>query len=929
MMLEKNQLREIFTRDAYEVQIFRDKGFVRKQCPICNDYYWTLDPDRENCGDTNCIGGYKFIGNGSGKSWDFHDTIKNWCAFFEKNGHTRITEYPTVARWRDDIEFTIASIACFQPNVLNGTIRPPANPLVIPQPCIRFGGKGFNDIDNVGRTGRHLTSFIMGGQHAFNSKKLGYKGYWMDRCIELDFQFLTTILKIPETKITLREDIWLGGGNFGPCLESFCDGLEIVNSVFMQYEVLPDDSYRQMEMTVVDVGWGVERIGWYATGTPTIYEATFGPVLSKMREAIGIKIDTNLLNQYYVLSGLLNVDEVNIDVERQKVAKEIGIDYSELENILGPLEALYAIADHLRTLVYTISDGAIPSNVGGGYNLRTLLRRAINLRHRYQFENIDLLEICHWHIDYLQKTYKGIQNANEAIDDIFQIEQERYKSTLKKGRNTINNLIKKNIKFDLGKLIELYQSEGILPELVSEIAKEQNFKVEIPPDFFTKLEERKIQINKKHEMTLEDKLKDFIQNLPETRLCYYENQYLDSIEATILKILPGNNIILDQTIFYPIGGGQTHDKGTIAKYPVVNVEKVGGVVVHEVGKPPTTLKEGSKVTIKIDKDRRMALMRHHTATHVVNGAAKRVLGNHIWQAGAEKKPDIARLDLTHYKPVSQEELWKIERLANTIVMEMRPIDIKFMPRGEAEQKYGFTLYQGGIVPGKEIRVINIKDWDVEACGGTHLQNTGEIGPIKLLSAQRIQDGIIRLTYTAGKAAVIAIQQQEKLLRDTATLFSIGVSEVPKTAERFFKEWKQLRKDKDKLLEQLVAIEKKELLKNTISFQNLQIIVEIFKEKQIDDLIKLGGVLIQENPSMVTILAGENEKLSLIAMAGKSACAKGIHSGKLIREITKEIGGGGGGKPELGQGGGIPKIQFKSLKELVITKVEKMLKNGNK
>ncbi|NVM55191.1 MAG: alanine--tRNA ligase, partial [Candidatus Helarchaeota archaeon] len=333
-MLDKKDLRKIFGRAAYEVQLFKEKDFIRKQCPHCGTFFWTLNPDRKDCGDTNCIGGYTFIGKGSGKSWDFHDTVKNWCKFFEDEGHTRITEYSTVARWRDDIEFTIASIACFQPNVLNGTIKPPANPLVLPQPCIRFGGKGFNDIDNVGRTGRHLTSFIMGGQHAFNSKKLGYKGYWMDRCIELDFQFLTQVLAIPESKITLREDIWLGGGNFGPCLESFCDGLEIVNSVFMQYEVLPDDSHRQMEMTVVDVGWGVERIGWYATGTPSVYEATFGPVLTKMKKTVGLKLDTDLLNKYYVLSGLLNVDEVDIKVERQKVAQKIGIDYHELERVL-------------------------------------------------------------------------------------------------------------------------------------------------------------------------------------------------------------------------------------------------------------------------------------------------------------------------------------------------------------------------------------------------------------------------------------------------------------------------------------------------------------------------------------------------------------------------------------------------------------------
>jgi alanyl-tRNA synthetase len=312
-------------------------------------------------------------------------------------------------------------------------------------------------------------------------------------------------------------------------------------------------------------------------------------------------------------------------------------------------------------------------------------------------------------------------------------------------------------------------------------------------------------------------------------------------------------------------------------------------------------------------------MRHHTGTHVVNGAAKRVLGNHIWQAGAEKRPNIARLDITHYKTVSQEELWEIERLANEVVMETRPVDIKFMPRGAAEQQYGFTLYQGGIVPGKEIRVIDIQDWDVEACGGTHLKNTGEIGPIKIISAQRIQDGIVRLTYSAGTAGVEAIQKQEKMLKQTADIFSVGSAEVPKTAERFFKEWKQFRKEKEKLLLQLVAIEKDRLLENAIEKKDLKIILETFKDKNTDDLIKLGGALIEENPSVVAILISENKTLTLTIILGEHARKQGYHAGNLVRSITKELGGGGGGKPELGQGGGIPRANLKKLNETILAK----------
>ena len=363
-----------------------------------------------------------------------------------------------------------------------------------------------------------------------------------------------------------------------------------------------------------------------------------------------------------------------------------------------------------------------------------------------------------------------------------------------------------------------------------------------------------------------------------------------------------------------------HDEGTIGDSLVINVEKVGGVVIHQLAKANKKFEKNATVQIKINKDRRLALMRHHTATHVVNGAAKRILGNHIWQAGAEKKPDVARLDITHYKAITQEELWAIERLANQVVMETRPVDIQFMPRGDAERKYGFTLYQGGIVPGKEIRVIDIQDWDVEACGGTHLKNTGEIGPIKILNAKRIQDGIVRLTYAAGIAGVNAIQEQEKLLKDTARIFSIGDGEVPKTAERFFNEWKQFRREKNRLRNQLANIEKLHLLENAIVKKNLKFIIDFFVEKSIEDLIELGSTLINEDPSVIAILGGLNDKISIVILVGKEGLEAGIHAGNLVRDLTKEIGGGGGGKPELGQGGGIPKLELQKFKEIIFKEI---------
>ncbi|MHA1311996.1 MAG: alanine--tRNA ligase [Candidatus Helarchaeota archaeon] len=927
MSLNKKDLRKKFGKNKYEVELFREKGFVRLRCPICGDYYWTLDPDSKNCGDTLCIGGYKFLGKKK-NGWDFHETIKNWCNFFEEHGHTRIDEFPVVARWRDDLYYTIASITLFQKSVLQGAL-PPANPLIVPQPCIRFGGKGFNDIDNVGKTGRHLSSFIMGGQHSFNSEKLrniGSNGYWMDRCIDLDFKFITKEMKVPENEVTLREDIWIGGGNFGPCLESFSKGLEIVNSVFMQYEILPDNSFKQMDMTVVDVGWGIERVGWFTLGTPTIYEATFGPVLEKMKRSTGISIDERIINKYTILSGLLNVDEVNdVNLVRKKIAKEIGIDYYEMEKLLGPLEAHYAICDHLRTLVFTIADGAIPSNVGGGYNLRVILRRCFSLKDYYSLDNIDLLEIMYDHLKYLKKTYKRVEDAEEILKPIYEIEKERYKNTLKTGKKFIRSLIRKNEKLDVDKIIELYQSRGIPPELIEEIAKDENCEIEIPGNIYLLIDEKR---NKQQEieksMGIKEVLKEKIKGIPDTQLAYYDDHTILTFQSNIIKNIEGKYIILDKTYFYPTGGGQLNDTGKINESKVVDVEKIGNVVVHILKKTNTKLVAGEKVECKIDKDRRFALVRHHTATHIINAAARKVLGKHVWQAGTEKTPEHARLDITHFKNLTMEEIWEIEDWANKIVMENRALTKKVHERVEAEKKYGFRLYQGGVVPGKDIRIVSIADWDDEACAGLHLNYTGEVGLIKIKNARRIQDGIVRLEYVAGIPAIRFIHKQEKILKDTSNLLSVREDELLKTTKRFFEEWKSLQKEKRALLKDIALKMLDELDQNAIKINESKFVIKIFDNKEINDMIVIGNEIINFDQNFILEFIAKSQKLNIILMTSKKLTSKGFNCGKAIRNILNKFGGGGGGKDNLGQGGGINIAHLNEIEKYSIDYISNLL-----
>jgi alanyl-tRNA synthetase len=909
-MISKEELRSKFSRESYEVELFKREGFERRRCQSCGDWYWTAG-DSELCGDTKCVGGYRFIGRKMDGGWDFHQAVKNWSDFFEKRGHTRIGEYPVVARWRDDIPFTIASIADFQPYVVEGVIEPPANPLVVPQPCIRFGGKGFNDIDNVGKTGRHLSLFIMGGQHAFNYDG---KGYWMDRCIELNFEFLIQCLKLNREEVSYKEDIWMGGGNFGPCLEAFGRGLEIVNNVFMQYAFSPDGGYRELDIKVIDVGWGVERVAWFTQGSPTIYEATFGPVLGWLKQSTGVSVDQAILERYAVLSGLLNVDEVeNIDRARREVASKLGFTQEDLEKNLGPLEALYAISDHTRTLVFSIADGGIPSNVGGGYNLRIILRRALSLNDIYHFE-LDFLELLHKHIDYLRKTYKRVEAASNIIDDIFNVERERYYQTLEKGRKHVAGLFKKQKKLDLSTLIELYESKGISPEMVQEIAEESGTKLEIPGDFYVQLGSKNEKVTAS---TPKDELTDMLKDLPPTKTLYYEKPYEKEFEASVLKVI-NSCVVLDQTLFYPTGGGAANDTGSLNGHKVIDVEKWGNVIVHRLDKT-FDLKLAQQVKGRIDWDRRIALMRHHTATHVVNGAAKKILGSHIWQAGAEKTPEGARLDITHYKALSPEEIKAIEKTANEIVMESRPVSAKWMRRDEAEKKYGFQIYQGGVVPGSTLRIINIENWDVEACGGTHLKNTGEIGLIKIKGAERIQDGVVRLEFSAGIPAIEYAQKMDKLLEETARIFRVPPTQLPKTAERFFDEWKQRGKEIERLRGDIAEIEARELLNKIKRLGEYELVIEKTK-LGVDEAIKVASKITDEKPESVVVLAKINEKVDVIGMVGESVT---LNISEIIKEASKIVGGSGGGKGRLARGGG-PKID---KVEEMLKKIESLMKEN--
>ncbi|RMG25578.1 MAG: alanine--tRNA ligase [Methanobacteriota archaeon] len=924
--MDKTELKKIFTPEQYRVKLFEDMGHERRKCISCGKHFWSIDPDRKVCGDTVCEGGYKFIGR-EGKNWDFHQTIKKLTDFFKKNGHEVIDRYPVVARWRADLDFTIASIATLQPWVTNGTVDPPANPLVIAQPCLRFGGE-FNDLDNIGRTGRHLSSFVMFGQHAFNSERLT-TGYWMDKCIDLNFRFLNEELGLKPEEITYVEDIWAGGGNFGPNLESMALGSEIVNSVFMQY-ALTRDGYKEMDIKVIDVGWGVERVSWFSQGTPTIYEATFGPVFDYMVTKSGIEIDQDLLRRYSVQAGILNIDDVaDVKSARSGIAQELGLTLDELNRRLGPVEGLYAIGDHTRTIAFAFADGAIPSNVGGGYNLRVVLRRIFNINELYEFD-LDITDLILRQIDYVSKSYPNLKEAKDYVHTLVDLEYRRLQSTIKKGRNYVNRLLKGKKKINEEKLIELYQSHGMPPETVQAIAKEKGIEIDIPQDFYQKV--GALQTNNSKEQTEEAPFDlDEVKGL-ETIQEYYEIPYKYESQGTVLKVLDDLNFVLDKTIIYPIGGGQHEDHATIkigrSKGRVIDSRKYGKAIVHTLEKPIKGLKEGAKVKIFLDVQRRKTLMRHHSAVHIVGGAARKVLGPHVWQTGTDKSVEKARLDITHWDNLTTEEIEEIERVANEIVVADMEVPKHVMERTEAEKKFGFTIYQGPVIPGRELRIIEIPKFDIEACGGTHVVRTGEVGYIRILGTEKIQDGVIRINLTAGLRAVETVQEQTRWMKEAAETFKVNVDQLPATAKRFWNEWKEQRKKIEKLTKELAEAKIPVAIANAEEVQTSQGSVKLIVLRHDGDqneLIKIAeniSVQTSDEGNYIALILGEYQGRALAVVARSKGSTYNLNP--IIRGIGRIIGGGGGGKGDVVAGGGskpenLPEA-LKKAKEIVSSSI---------
>ena len=903
--------------DEFSIEFMKEHGYKRIKCKSCGSYFWGFE--EENCGEAPCKL-YTFINNPpTRRRYSLREMRNTFLKFFEKRGHEIINPYPVIARWRDDLLVTIASIADFQPYVTSGVSEPPANPLVISQPCLRF-----EDIDKVGFTsGRHLTIFEMGGAHAFNKKLENKFIYWKNETIAYHHEFATRELGIPEDLITYKEHFWVGGGNAGPDVEGIIGGLEVSTLVFMKYKINPDGSLSETPIWTVDTGYGIERWTWLSSGSPTAFEVIYPDVYKWILKVGDIDIPNYVLEDIAVrISSLHEFTWDTIKPVIDEVAVKHGYDHVSLESEYSMYVDLMKSLDFSKSILFLIKDGGIPSNVKEGYLTRMLIRKLFNIFEKRSLEYSVIEDLFYNQYNQWVSDYPEIKDIYNVLFDIMKFEYKKYLEIIKKVPQIVRSYIKKGWR-DVDTLIEIYDSYGIPPEYVKREASKHGIKVGIPKNFTELVSMRHLKQSvavEEFREPLEDKIKSMRLY---TEKLYYINPYWSEANARIIY-KDKNYVILDRTIFYPGEGGQKYDTGYIISpdnrsYHVKKVEAIGDVILHYLDED-SDLRVGDTVRLKIDWDRRYQLMKHHTATHILLSAIRKILGGHVWQAGVEKEVDQARLDVTHHRLPTLDEIKVIEYEANKIVSKCIDVSIYTMERGVAEKRFGPKIYQGGVVPGKYIRIVEIPGWDVEACGGTHVKNTCEIQFIKILNVEKIHDGVVRFTYAAGDSAVKHTWDYYEAVERARKTLSVSLVSMPEKVSELVNNLEELG---DKISKLIREVQKYRIYKLINEFEKCGPYNVLILRDDIDNLIILGEEL--DKVSKEYILVGYNKVgrgYNMIIRVGDNYMKKGVSAKDIMDYFIKYlIKGGGRGEDKYARFGGVGDVNKKSIEEVLMKYAE--------
>jgi len=856
------------------------------------------------------------------EKYGLNDLREKFLSFFESKGHLRLPSFSLIPQNDASLLLINSGMAPMKP-WFTGDQEPPRKRVCTCQKCIRTG-----DIENIGHTARHGTYFEMLGNFSFGD-------YFKHEAIAWSWEFLTSPewlgidpsrlypsvyleddeafsiwrdeIGIPENKITRlgkEDNFWEhGSGPCGPCSEIYfdrgekygcgkpdckvgcdCDRyIEIWNNVFSQFNNDGQGHYVELAQKNIDTGMGLERLAVVCQGVDSLFD-----------------VDT--------VMSITN-----------KVSSITGASYGQSKKVDTSLRV---ITDHIRSATMMICDGVLPSNEGRGYVLRRLLRRAARHGKLLGVNEPFLFEVCATVIAENKIAYPELVSKQDYITRVIKIEEENFAKTIDAGMKIVSDMLEEHKKsgaalFSGADAFKLYDTYGFPVDLTAEIAEEQGLKID--REVFNKcMQEQRVRAREARAAMGDLAWAGIDLGLDSTPTKFVGYDCTES-EAKVLAIVVGEElaakaqegseaiIVLDKTPMYAEMGGQTADHGMIktanGEFEVTDVQKnkAGKYMHHGVIKSGEISVE-EIVTASIDMDRRRAIMRAHSATHLLHKALRTVLGDHVEQAGSLVEPDRLRFDFTHFSAIEPDELRRVEKLVNSAILEGYAIDIKEMAIADAKKLGAMALFSEKY--GDVVRVVNMGGgYSIELCGGTHMDNSAKIGPFRIKSEFSVASGVRRIEAAVGELVMDEMRGESETLHRISETLKTNPAELEEKFALLLQDYKSVRKQVEKLQAQQLKVEADSVMSGAKTVKGLKVITNVFNEMSADDLRLMGDMLRDKDESIVVVLASVlGNKISLLSVCGDAAIKKGIRAGDLIKNVTAIAGGSGGGKPERAMGG---------------------------
>ena len=854
------------------------------------------------------------------KPYGVNELREMFLSYFESKGHLRLPSFSLIPQNDKSLLLINSGMAPMKP-YFKGEVEPPRRRVCTCQKCIRTG-----DIENIGKTARHGTYFEMLGNFSFGD-------YFKHEAIAWSWEFLTKVVGLPEDRLypSIYEkddeafEIWNkeigipaerifrfgkednfwehGAGPCGPCSEIYydrgekygcgkpgctvgceCDRyMEVWNNVFSQFDNDGNNHYTELVQKNIDTGMGLERLAVVCQDVNSLFD-----------------VDTvmNITNKVTELTGASYGVSVKMDV------------------------SLRVITDHIRASTFMIADGVLPSNEGRGYVLRRLLRRAARHGKLLGVNEPFLYKVVETVVHENEGHYTYLRERAEYITRIVKIEEENFGRTIDGGMAIFSEMLAKhkaegkNV-FTGADAFLLADTYGFPIDLTVEMVADEDMTLDME-DFNRLREEQRVRAREARKALgdLGWAGIDLGKDMPETKFLGYEH---NTCQGSILAIVSEEELqqtvgqgaeailVLDQTTMYAEMGGQVADHGTIetaeGKFLVTNVQKnKGGKYMHYGKVIEGVLSVGDAVTVSIDTERRKAIMRGHSATHLLHKALQTVLGDHVHQAGSYVDEDHLRFDFTHYAAVTPEELAQVNTLVQNSILEGYPIVTREMPVEEAKAMGAMALFSEKY--GNTVRVVNMGDYSIELCGGTHLDNTAKVGPFAILSECSVASGVRRIEAITGKACLNRMEQTQNLLFEAAAKMKTKPQELLGRIQAQVEEIREMKRAIEAYKARETVGEIDRILFGARNVEGLHVITASIPNADPGKLRQMGDVLRDKDASVVAVLATVNEeKITFLAVCGKEANARGIKAGELVKQVCTTCGGSGGGKPDSAMGGG--------------------------